>query len=165
MIARLYNTGSIITRGSFEFSDERGEVSFDLTSDPANATFSNPGLIDYKDENFVLNKQMWCYDVDKKEEYYVLDNSKLSAGELEFVKAVGCYLGEANANPTTKHQITPWGLNKETVEIMKSTIDSGKVIIVGATTFKINHPQALAGIEDAVIGGHTIYFMATRNTK
>ncbi|MCR5212516.1 MAG: thrombospondin type 3 repeat-containing protein [Lachnospiraceae bacterium] len=147
--AALYNKGSVPATGSFDFGEGLGTISYDLTKDIENATLLDRGLKDYKDESFVT---------DRSAKDYSLDNSKLTAGELDFVNAIGCYWGVANTRPTEPG----WNdelrspLKRETIENMKAMLDKNKVIILSASIYE---PQKLAnGItsKEAFIGGHSI---------
>jgi hypothetical protein len=87
LTALVYNSeGELPSSGSYNIDGYF--AAWDISVDSENGTLMDKGLNDYKDSKFVKKR--------KNKKTGILDKSKLSEGELEFVKMIGAYWKEGN---------------------------------------------------------------------
>ena len=115
-VSYLFNTGAYPSTGSY------AGITWDLTTDPDNATLLDPGIFEYKDIHFVDNKSGWNDDY--------LSPEALSAGEYEFVKMIGAAFREGNDRINHDSHVRINGdLNDySTLQNIMNYIDQGKVV-------------------------------------
>lgn len=120
----LYNTGSFPSGGTYScnVNGTYEPVEWDLSSDSENATLSDPGLMDYKDLDFVT-------DHSESGDYLSLN---LTDGEQEFVNMIGCFWTEANdrIDMNAYEKATGEYYDAFLLNRMTSLIDQGKVLDV-----------------------------------
>lgn len=116
-----YLTTYLANNGSFPATGAYEDISWDLTSDPANKTLTDPGLADYKDKKFI----------DRKGKKNILDNG-LTVGEKQFVDMIGaCWKRTNDAHDLNKYRMNNKDrLSWETEEAMMKQLDAGRVITV-----------------------------------
>lgn len=121
----LYNTDTAPTQGQYdcELDGTIQNITWDITTDDENNTLSDPGIYDYKKSNFVHKHS-------SSSSNYLYKN--LSAGEIEFVKMIGCYNTQGNEyileNMETKYNGEEYDFS--IIQSMIDYIDQGKIINV-----------------------------------
>lgn len=120
----LYNTGSFPSSGTYNCSinGTYEQIQWDLSTDNENATLSNPGLIDYKDIEFVTEHS-------ENGDYLSVN---LTEGEQEFVNMIGCYWTEANdrINMNAYEKTTGEYYDASLLNRMTDLLDQGKILDV-----------------------------------
>lgn len=120
----LYNTGRFPSSGTYNcnINGTYEQIQWDLSTDNENATLSNPGLIDYKDIEFVTEHS-------ENGDYLSVN---LTEGEQEFVNMIGCYWTEANdrINMNAYEKTTGEYYDASLLNRMTDLLDQGKILDV-----------------------------------
>ena len=120
----LYNTGRFPSSGTYNcnINGTYEQIQWDLSTDNENATLSNPGLIDYKDIEFVTEHS-------ENGDYLSMN---LTEGEQEFVNMIGCYWTEANdrINMNAYEKTTGEYYDASLLNRMTALLDQGKILDV-----------------------------------
>ena len=120
----LYNTGSFPSSGTYNcnINGTYEQIQWDLSTDNENATLLNPGLIDYKDIEFVTEHS-------ENGDYLSVN---LTEGEQEFVNMIGCYWTEANdrINMNAYEKTTGEYYDASLLNRMTDLLDQGKILDV-----------------------------------
>lgn len=121
----LFNKGFLPERGSYncKIDGQYENIEWDISNDSQNNTLINPGLIDYKSEQFV--------DLNSDEDNNYLDTLYLSEGEKEFVDMIGCFWAEGNSHIDYSN-LYPAGTLEDysVIENMMDYLDQGKIVDV-----------------------------------
>lgn len=120
----LYNTGSFPTSGTYNcnINGTYEPVEWNISADPENATLLDPGLMDYKNIDFVTEHS-------ENGDYLSLN---LTEGEREFVNMIGCYWAEANdrIDMNAYEKATGEYYDASLLNRMTAMIDQGKILDV-----------------------------------
>lgn len=154
----LYNTKGLPSEGSYncEVDGEMQNITWSLTSDLENETLQNPGLIDYKTEDFIDN-------ISASNSNFIQNG--LSAGEKEFVNMIGCFWAEGNSKVDSSY-LKPSGTLEDysTLENMMAYLDEGKIVDVYMyMKYGGGHAVNIYGYEHTPYEDQTIFYIYDSN--
>lgn len=158
LTAYLYNTKSIPSSGSYEceIDGDNQVVTWDIGKNTDNATLLNPGLSDYKNEDFI-------------DELSATDNNyiqnSLSEGEKEFVNMIGCFWAEGNSKIDSSYLKASGTMEDYSIlEGIMDYVDSGKIVDVYMyMRYGGGHAVNIYGYKHTAYEDQTIFYIYDSN--
>lgn len=158
LTAYLYNTKSIPSSGSYEceIDGDNQVVTWDIGKDTDNTTLLNPGLSDYKNEDFI--DQLSATDNN-----YIQNG--LSEGEKEFVNMIGCFWAEGNSKIDSSYLKASGTMEDYSIlESIMDYVDSGKIVDVYMyMRYGGGHAVNIYGYKHTAYEDQTIFYIYDSN--
>lgn len=154
----LYNTKSIPSSGSYEceIAGDNQVVTWDIGKNTDNATLLNPGLSDYKNEDFID-------ELSATDNNYIQNG--LSEGEKEFVNMIGCFWAEGNSKIDSSYLKASGTMEDYSIlEGIMDYVDSGKIVDVYMyMRYGGGHAVNIYGYKHTAYEDQTIFYIYDSN--
>lgn len=158
LTAYLYNTKSIPSSGSYEceIDGDNQVVTWDIGKNTDNATLLNPGLSDYKNEDFID-------ELSSTDNNYIQNG--LSEGEKEFVNMIGCFWAEGNSKIDSSYLKASGTMEDYSIlESIMDYVDSGKIVDVYMyMRYGGGHAVNIYGYKHTAYEDQTIFYIYDSN--